>query len=75
MPSHQDRRDPLPKDYQFGDMGETCCAFRLDPADKRTRCILVKHDDAEHACPDWPGRLINLHPADTLDPPGYGHAV
>lgn len=26
MPSHQNRRTPLPKDYQFGDMGKPTIA-------------------------------------------------
>jgi hypothetical protein len=43
MPSHQDRRDPLPPGYQFGDAGSSAAMSALDDSDgsrviARTRC-------------------------------------
>jgi hypothetical protein len=36
MPSHQDRRDPLPKGYQFGDAGKSeLAAQRMPPLGSR----------------------------------------
>lgn len=38
------------------------CLVLGDPADARTRCILVRTHTGEHACPDWPTRLAELAP-------------
>jgi hypothetical protein len=59
MPSHQERREPLPKDYQFGDAGlpMTHGQFGSIP----TSCIVGHtcrvcggHIDGEKHYPEWP---------------------
>lgn len=63
MPSHQERREPLPKDYQFGDAGKG----RLIAVPIGKSGIAIRYIEQFDIVPDpKPFRMDNWHLVDVF---------